>query len=291
MSTTLASKATASSSDGNVTVTKPSGLSVGDLMIAGVSAQTSSDAANDWNTPTNWTELVGLGAGSNEPLMSVFAKIADSSDVAASNFAFTSAGTTDNAIGTLFRITGTNGFASIAINIRSSGATNGSPTTTPSISGVTTIADNSLLLIITSAEKTDGDIDYSAYAVANSNPTWTEEYDINNEPSGIANNMAVASAQYATAGATGNVTVTTNESTQHALALIAITENINATTSPAVISVATSVQAPTVTGGAAVSPAVISVATSVIDPTVTTPADTWSKQSKNSTTWTTQDKS
>lgn len=283
MSTAVASKSTASSTTGSVTVTKPTGLAVGDIMLAFASAITGgADAGNAFTPPAGWTQLLALGGASNNSLLYVFAIKATATEVAAPDFTFTGGGTMDNAIGHIFRITGTNGFTSLAANVVSAGAVS-TDYPTPSFAGLTTLAVNSLLLMGLASEITDGDIDFTAYSVVTSNPTWTEEYDTYNEPGGIANNAAVASATYAPKGATGNFSVTLDaDGGSVAGALIAITENINVSVSPAVIGLQANVQAPSVTGGAVASPAVIGLQANVQAPSVAIAASKWQNDTKPS---------
>lgn len=67
--------------------------------------------------------------------------------------------------------------------------------------------------------------------------------------------------------------------------------NPNATVTPAVLSAVASVQEPTVSGGANVSTSVIDITGSVVAPTVSFPQDDWTNQTKNSSSWTNQNKS
>lgn len=85
----------------SITITKPSGLASGDLMVALLSivgGGTISDTSG-WTTVSNYTD-VGVGID-----MEIQYKIANSTDVAASNFTFS--GTLSNRIiGALYRISG-----------------------------------------------------------------------------------------------------------------------------------------------------------------------------------------
>lgn len=111
-------------------ITKPSGLAEGDLMVA-VIASGRNNA--DLSSPAGWDEITV--SNSTYPL-SVFSKLAEASDVAASTFAFTQSLTGDIK-GSLIRITGATTPAVVA------SATNATSIVAPS---VTATADNQLVI-------------------------------------------------------------------------------------------------------------------------------------------------
>lgn len=283
MATAIATKSSATGTAGDVTVTKPTSLAVGDIMIAFIHSSTSGAGGETHTGPSGWTKLENVVV-SNGSILTVWGVVATSTQTAASNFSWTSAGTNDSTIGTIFRITGTNGFQSLSDNVVStsnSALTNG---------GVTTLSTNTLLLLAGTDESVDTDVEFSAYAVTNNDPTWTEEYDLFYD-TGSAANIGIASADYPYIQATGTATVTTNEGSDEASALVAITENIDVTASPAVIDLTSSVQAPSVTGDANISPAVIDITATPQAPTITTEDAKWSNKAKSSTSWNNKNKS
>ena len=85
-----------------VTITKPSGLAVGDLMVATLGA-VSSGAAISFSTLSGWS-AAATGNGSDYAT-SIQYKIADSGDVAASNFTFTCT-SASHTCGAIIRATG-----------------------------------------------------------------------------------------------------------------------------------------------------------------------------------------
>jgi len=85
-----------------VTITKPIGLSVGDALVAFI-FQTGPDDTSP-ATPSGWTLLEGFNGQVNTVGGSCVAKIAEASDVAASDFTFSRTGTDDNVYGVLFRV-------------------------------------------------------------------------------------------------------------------------------------------------------------------------------------------
>jgi hypothetical protein len=118
----------ATSTSGSVTVTAPSGLTAGDLLLAGLSYQGSC-----MSTPSGWI-LIRCDtntSGSNNVTSSVFYKFATSSDVTAGSFPFATGGTSGTVAG-IIAYTG----ADPTTPIDTSGAATGSSTTatTPTMS-------------------------------------------------------------------------------------------------------------------------------------------------------------
>lgn len=93
-----------STASATLTITKPTGLAVGDLMIAIVHSS-ASGTVRTHNTPSGWTVIQKDGASSGHRPAAYY-KIADSGDTAASNFSFTLSGTTTAMSGVLARVTG-----------------------------------------------------------------------------------------------------------------------------------------------------------------------------------------
>lgn len=87
-----------------ITITKPSGLAVGNLMVAGVLSGIGV-TTRTWSPPAGWS---GVQSSAQEfSNLSVYTKVADSGDVAASNFTFTLSGTwAGYTAGSILRISG-----------------------------------------------------------------------------------------------------------------------------------------------------------------------------------------
>lgn len=138
------SVATSRGSDGelsSITCNKPSGLAVGDLMLAFVGINDITTAANI-NTPSGWT-LIRTDTQTNLEARS-FWKIADSSDVAASNFTFTFSAAQDNHTCEIHRIQGAHATTPIDANSGASLA-DSALDPDPSAPAVTTVANNCLV--------------------------------------------------------------------------------------------------------------------------------------------------
>lgn len=262
----------------SITVTKPTGLSVGDLMIFHYSY---SDGTDNAETISGWThEVANYGAIVKTGLQY---KVADSGDVAASNFTMSFEGVVGYPLAALLRITdySTDGL----LNENKATATNGSTTLTMT---VTPASASSLMLFFLANNE---GLTTETYAVTTDNPSWGEEYDI--QASSTA--LACASAVRTEISATGNASFTYGAggsgNEDFFGILVSIGSSISVNPSVSVVSATTSVISPTVTGGATASPSVVDVTTSVVSPTVSFPQDLWTNQSKNSSNWTNQNKS
>lgn len=266
-----------------ITIDKPSGTVEGDLMVAFVAQR----GLSTWTPPTDWTELKDQktaddtnGAGS----ATILYKVAGASEGA--SYVFTPS-LTDTMAGFILRITG----ASSTPGIQNSGLVEDT-TDNASAEGTTITPGKECLLIMcvyacrsgASAAPT-----FSDYAIATSDPSWTElsELSIGTNP-GAAMALAYASRPEATATGTPSATVSANS--KKIVQFISVT-NPNVDFSPDVLSVVSSVQEPTVTGGANVTADTVSVIASVQAPTVSTPAPDWTNTDKNSSSWTNQTKS
>jgi hypothetical protein len=90
----------ATNSASQITITKPTGLAVGDLMVAVIGK----DDDVLINLPSGWSSPAGLfyGTASGNDLYSrIFYKVADAADVAASNFTWTFGDSGEDCSGTL----------------------------------------------------------------------------------------------------------------------------------------------------------------------------------------------
>lgn len=151
-------------------LTKPTGLAVGDTMIAIVVAETATNLAS----PAGWT-LIGAAELATYAKTKSFYKVADSSDVSASNFTFTG---TDIRGGILYRISG----AAPANIIFGAG-------TPPSSSSV-------IISYFFAGDNAARTVTWSSYTVTGGDsPTFTERLD-SSEATGLSTCLAVADAIY-----------------------------------------------------------------------------------------------
>ncbi|MBL4621025.1 MAG: hypothetical protein JKY89_01365 [Immundisolibacteraceae bacterium] len=176
-------------------VTKPSGLAVGDLMIAQFSAES---GAYTYTPPTGFTLIDTITGGANRA-SKIYYKVADSSDVAASNFTFTITGGPGQCSANIMAFSG----ASVPQPVYS----NSKVVNASSVLSIPTISvlANSILVqcMVTS---TGGTSSASGYAIATSNPTWTEAWDAN--VSAVISHASAYSAVRAASTDTGAGSIT-----------------------------------------------------------------------------------
>lgn len=243
-----------------------------------------------WDTLTGWT-AVGTAQDTVEnglARVSVQAKIAEASDVSATDFTFT--GPTPHKT-QLFRITSGGDFsgtiASLIVSDFDSDATGASPTSFPG--GVIPNFANSLLILGAIQNTTAQSVTLSAPAVTNNNPaTWT----IQDSGGATAISFIVASATYTVATTTGAYTVNSTINSQAGGFLLSIYDSGNASVTLDVASLTATPQEPTVTGGASVTLDVATITAIAPDVTAAAPEAKWVNTDKsNAGTITNTDKS
>ncbi len=187
--------------DDNVCVIpKPADLAVGDLMIAQMAFITTTSGSV--TKPTGWTELHYTFADTHAAFSAV--KIAEASDVSASDFTFTHS----NAAGACFgKIAPLRGYRESTIDdVNAEAGSGGTPGTTVTVGTVTPNAANSLIIFMAYAFATN--TSFSAYAMATDNPSWSELYDEAADNGTTDTTLALAYATRAAATATGDITAT-----------------------------------------------------------------------------------
>ena len=246
----------------SVTINAPSGLAVGDLMVAVISER---DSGTTCTPPSGWTTL--LETKTPTPSVASYYKVATSGDVSAGNFTFSFSGagaTTTN--GCILRITGYN--ATNPITQYAAAQTSGA---NPSFANTITPATTGSLLIM--GIGTESSTGSSNYAIVTSNPTWTQI---------VSNSLfAVAYATRTQTTATGNSSITNTDASESACHLIAVRPSFSdtVTESLTVSEVITNITGVTVTESVSVS-----------DTSDTYKSRLWRKTNKPSTTWRKYDK-
>lgn len=277
-----------------LTLGKPAGLAVGDLMVA-VVANGSSTTANPFSFPSNWLDLGGASTtygtqqASASGRIAAGYKVATSADVAASDFSFVvqEAGTHQVA-GIMYRIDGQDP-TPIAAYLGGS-ATN---TTSPSFATGITPTESCLLLFNIMVCGGAGAPTVSGYAIVTSNPSWTERLDINDASSRA---LAAATATRPEATSTGAWSCSlagTDGAADSASFLIAVKPVADATFNASVLSLTSSIPGTITVSGTANFTASAQVLTpSIPTPTISTPTPEWSNPDKSSApTWANPDKS
>lgn len=226
MALAVASKEIATTTSTTLTITKPTSLAAGDLMIACVVSLGATHV-----TRSGWEEVayddetrVGRSVGGSylQGSMTCLARIADAGDAAASNFAFTTGGIS---IGYIYRITRTvntttwpTPLSSIITGLFRSDIDSGqygpagSITSVAFTGGVTPVQASSLMIMnIAYGRDVTNTAIANSYTLATDNPTWTEEYDnsVDFDSSGdvVWVFLASATAIRTQTTATGNYTV------------------------------------------------------------------------------------
>lgn len=265
MAITVGSTSTKTSHIQDMVITKPSGLVVGDLMVAAV------NFTQAISNPGGWTQLYNSGN------FYVFYKIATSGDVAASNFTF---GTSGNGAGFITRITGDIDTTNPLITFSPTTSTS---TATPTASAISGAGLQPFLLMILGINRAAGSPTTSGYQVANTNPSWTELFDSGDSGVGVA----CAAAQYSLTTTTGAAQATLSASADSVfMGLLGINSTI---TRVSVLSFASTLISPTTTKKIAI--AILSLASTLIAPVATTILKTWSNLTKHAASWQNEDKS
>ncbi len=171
----------------SVTITKPTGLAVGDLMLAYITCTAGSTFT--LTTPSGWS-VVRDRSTSGARKFAVFSRVATSGDVAAADFNFANSGVTGAFVGVLVRCSGVAAGSEITTSEIDEQAT----TSTPSFTGASTPAtDTSLVLMSISGFDQSGQPTVSGYASTPSR-TWTEIADVSVDSGAVDPFCAVATA-------------------------------------------------------------------------------------------------
>ena len=233
MNVTVASKTTITpQASGTLAFSKPTGLEVGDLLVAVCFyAETSLTAPTDFSAPAGWTQDAGdviSKTGSNRTQVQIFRKVATSTETAASSLDFTST-TPDATCGELYRITGyrgsdvVGGFAIDSINV---------DVANPTFSLSFTPDQQETLFILSyvaSTIQTDAVISDPVVDMA-TNPTWTQQFSEN--PVADTYRTMIFTAEATSTDAITQLTqsvTNASASTDWGAVLIAINDDGNAT--------------------------------------------------------------
>ena len=209
----------ANTTTSTLTITKPTGLAVGDVMIANIVQGDNADNQTLGNASrTGWTVVRGAEFGDNGNTSwwgTVLYKVADASDVAAANFAFTLNGNSDAAVGGLMAFynvnttggvgptgAGTGPFDVAAGTLQGTGNANSSTVTAP---GITTVTAGAAVIMFGMMGNNNSFTDNSW---STTSPASLNEILDQNSNSNPDEGVGAAFALKAVAGATGNGTAT-----------------------------------------------------------------------------------
>jgi hypothetical protein len=212
-------------------IAKPTGLAVGDLMVAGIWADRDGGSSAAISTLSGWTSQISLNTGSGNGAISVQTKVADSGDVAASDFTFTGTGSTTqmHMCGYITRISG------FGNNAGTASAASGSTSSTLTVTGFTpspTIA--SALYLIFAGRAYSSSVTVNSVSMATDNPTWTEQNEVGVIGSTTSSNFAFYTATRVATTATGDFTITysATDNTRSGAAIIALNPSVSGSVTP-----------------------------------------------------------
>lgn len=299
MAVTYQSVATVSyaniTSGGTLTITKPSGLAVGDLMVVHIAFRQVGGGGvaglgftnSGWDSLDNVDNSFSTVTTDDEVGISVAYRVATSGDVAASDFSFTRSGLgTLGVAGAIYRMDGQDPTPVSAW--LSASVSNDS---TPSFATGITPTPSCLLFIISSSYDSGATpTGISTYAITTSDPGWTERYDIV-DSAGTVMSGATGTRPESTSTGAWSFTVNSGSAACDSVSiLLAIKPIADATVSVGVNVISISQPDPVITAGATPTPAVQVIIPSIPTPTITATDSIYSNQTKNSSTFTNQSK-
>jgi len=163
----------------SVAITKPTGLTVGDGLIAVIYSYHRFGGVTTINTPTGWEAMQDIdnSASADAQRVATFNKVATSDDVSATNFTFTTTGGTSIG-GAIMRTIG-----SRADDIYGVGGTfsNDDAQDSSSYTGlsITPAQDTVLLIAVHAVSSNESWFDSTNPVINGTNPTWTKQYNGN----------------------------------------------------------------------------------------------------------------
>lgn len=267
------SSAVFETSGNQITITKPSGVAVGNLLVTYLGG-----TQTNVTTLSGWTLLTTQISSSGNCQGKVYWKIADSGDVSATDYTWVGI-TSDLTTGCMVRIDGQHSTNPVAVFAKDGAPVN---TTTPAFNITVTPGNaNSVLLYFISSYDASTSSTASGYNVATSNPSWTEIFD-NTVDVGVAFQASAAYATRPEVTATGNAGVTmTNTQDEFTGIMVVVKPSIVSTSTETESVVDTLVRGVTKT---------LSETESVVDTLTKTKQRDWDNQSKSASTWTNETK-
>jgi hypothetical protein len=285
MAVAVASSTSATTDNGtSVAPTKPTGLAVGDALVAVVHSHNNVGGVTTIATPSGWEKLVDIpnSAAADNQRTCIFAKIATSGDVSASDFTFTQTSSV-YLRAFLMRVTDTR-TDDIYDGISTTGSA--TDTTNPQVySGlsVTPTQGNCLLILTHASSGNEAWIDSTSPVINGTNPTWTKQYndivDVFTAP--LASSQTVTSISITMGSTGGDDTV---------MGFAVINGKNSADTTPTFATATSNVFAPTGRAGASLTPGYLQADTVAFAPEGqgTSPTQ-WTNDTKPTTTWTNEE--
>lgn len=272
----------------DVVIPKPSGLAVGDFMIALVFFKEGS--ARSVSTPSGWSNLHGTN---QETSIYTFTRTADASDVSASNFTFSGSGNLTYAAGAILRVTGQ--AVGVEVHGNELDHDNVNETTKEFTTAITPRTAQSLVVLGFGgwSAATVGTPTVASYATTPS-VTYTERCDLGIDDGANGMFFSVATGVY-----TGSTQFTSREAViSEATAspgtsgvILVLNQVENATGTNALLSADADFFAPTASAGTSGTNALLQADADFFAPTAlgTSPTQ-WTSETKMNTTWTNEPK-
>lgn len=289
MAITVESSAQADYNSSSVTITKPTGLTVGDLMVATIAGEDNAALT----TLSGWTALqtdTTIAA-----TVSVQYKIADSSDVAASNFTFTNSNS-KNMAGAILRISGHAPTALFSDSGKK--VTENTDVGSFSFSGdtISPRTDAELIIVLCSANQATAVGTAGNPDINGTDPTWTNFFNHNRDQGG-GTDFSIGRAWYGTQTTAADITtmtaaLTDDTTTDQAIAIATLSPQQNASGTHAFLASTPTFFDETDQIGVTGTHSLLAPTPTFTAPTVTATAPTqWQKPTKNTTTWVNKPKS
>lgn len=264
----------------DLVINKPTGTVDGDLMLCHISLNSSATPT----TPSGWTlEQSDTTDADNKSYL--YSKTA-SSEGSTYNFGCNPGVAGNPARGWISSWSGTPSIDVKSIRRNAASTTATGDTITP-----TTSPDSKLLFFITSQDSGTQTQAASSYAVATSNPSWTELYDgfgaTGVGPTAVQGSLAYADRDFITA--TGSATATLAVSKASVVHLVSLRPS-GLSIDADVMTTATSLLTPQESAAASIAADVMTAATAMPSSTVTQASSKYANPDKNSTSYTNPDK-
>lgn len=268
------------SASSTLVITKPTGLAVGNLMIAVLNLY---DASDTISTLSGWT-LVNAGVD-NDNEINVQYKIADAGDVAASNFTFSASGSATYFTGGILRVSGHSTLSTIQGFDFETASSTATPTFTSSI---TPLGNGALAILAFANYGNNIPPTFSSYTATGGGISFTELLDASIDSGTQDPGHAIAYGIQSTAteitayGVTASLSKVTWAGT-----LVVVNPRIDATATNATFAVSPALFAPTMSNTNVVSNAAFEVSPTINTQNAsgTTPTQ-WTNETKPSTSWT-----
>ncbi len=206
---------TATSSNSNtITITKPTGVVTGDIMILNIATSDNNSLGGNNANLAGWTLIDARNLSSNRRRGCILYKIATGTEPA--NYTFNvsnNTGTSDFNVGAIIAYSGVDNTNPFDV---APGTLNPAASTTVTATSITTVTANTQIIMLAIADL--GAVTFNAPWSTTSPGTLTELYDVSNSSPAIG----AASLLKPTIGATGNGTITISSSQSNAGILLAL---------------------------------------------------------------------